>query len=162
MGTFFAGLGVSLALLAAALKVMKQAKRTNDKPKQGKLYRVAAILMLLAGCAAIGTNFSAFATTLASKLPGPLIAFAAVFCALGVFFDCIGKENFAGKGTVWIALITPLLLVTAPLSVFGIDPGQIVRDVRSVTTEANVVRANGMAPLEIPEGATRIQHTINQ
>ncbi len=143
MGSLFAGLGISLALLAASIKIMKQAKRTSDKAKQGKLYRLAAIINLIAGAAAVGSNFFGVASGIAAHLPGALVGFAAVFCALGVFFDCIGKENYAGKGTVIIALFVPFLLVVAPLSVFGLDPGQLVNEVKSVTSEAGIVQTSG-------------------
>lgn len=143
MGTFFAGLGVSFALLAVVLRICRQAKRTSDAKKKGNYYRAAAFFALAASACAVGTNFQTFATGLASHLPGPLVGFAAMFCGLGVYFDCIGKENYAGRSTVTVAAFVPLLLVTAPLAVFGIDLGQAIREVKSTVQDAGVIKTSG-------------------
>lgn len=138
-----AGLTLTAVCLAVALKLMKHAKRVKDRQKAPKLYRIAAIVMFLGGCGAVGTNLSGVATSVASHLPAALVVFAAVFCALGVVLDCIGKENHAGRGTVVIALFVPLLIVVAPVSLLGINPDDLVASVRDVTQQSQVVQTTG-------------------
>lgn len=143
MATLFAGLGVSLFLLAVVIRFMRQAKRTSDAKKKGNLYRIAAYIMLAAGFAAIGSNFQVFAVGIASHVPGALVGFAAAFCALGVYFDTIGKENYAGRGTVIVAAFVPFLLVAAPLAVFGINLPEVARDLKATIADAGVVKTSG-------------------
>ncbi|TMR97509.1 hypothetical protein [Nonomuraea basaltis] len=86
----------------------------------------------LAGFGTVGTFFESLITGLATRLPGAVVGFAGVLCVIICFGDCWGRRNHAGRPTAVVALITPLLLVVMPVSVFGVDPDQLVRDVKQV------------------------------
>lgn len=139
MGQIFAGLGFTAVCLAIGIRLMKHAKVVKDKDRTAKWYRAAAIVMALAGCGLVGSWFQGFATTIAAVMPGPIVGFAAVFCGLGVFLDCWGKDNHAGRGTAIIAFIAPLLIVLAPVSLLGINPDDLVKGVKDVTQQAQLV-----------------------
>lgn len=135
----------TFALIGAGVTwlLMRAAKRQNDKVKQGNLYRWAAICIAIASCSLIGSQFQLFTAGIASHLPAGLVGLAALICAGLAIQDCWGKTNYAGKKTVIVAAIAPLLLAAAPVSVLGIDPGQIIRDVKTVSTEAGIVQSSG-------------------
>lgn len=135
----------TFALVMAGITwlIMRAAKRQTDKAKQGNLYRWAAICIAIASCSLIGSQFQLFATGVASHLPSGLVALAAVICAGLAIQDCWGKTNYAGKKTVIVAAIAPILLVSAPVSLLGIDPGQLVREVKTVSTQSGIVQTSG-------------------
>lgn len=123
MGQIFAGLTFTAVVLAVSIAMMRR----------GKAPRFTALLMFTAGCGLVGSWFNGFATKVASVVPGPLVGFLAAFFAVGFILDCWGKENKAGKSTAIIGFLVPLLLVVAPVSVFGVDPEELVKGVRDVT-----------------------------
>lgn len=130
MGHVFAGLTFTAVFLAAGVVLIRKRKAP----------RVAAILTFIAGCGLVGSWFQGFATKIAAALPPALVAFAAVFCALGFAIDCWGKQNHAGKATAIIGFVVPLLVVVAPVSLLGIDPGDLVQDVKGVTQDTQIVQ----------------------
>ncbi len=136
-------LGSTFALVMGGLAwlVMRSAKRSTDKAKQGNLYRIAAWMVFVGSCSLIGSQFQHFATGIVSHLPAGLVVLAGVVCG-GIFFaDTIGKTNYAGKKTVIIAAIAPMLLINVP-TLFGLDPAQLVREVKSVTTDAGIIQTS--------------------
>lgn len=139
MGQMFAGLSLTAVFLAVGLRVMKKAKLAKDVNKKAKWYRAATIIMFVAGCGLVGSWFQGFATTVAGVVPGPVVGFAAVFCAVGVLMDCWGKDNHAGRGTAIIAFFVALLVVVAPVSLLGINPDQLVAGVKDVAQNSQIV-----------------------
>lgn len=129
MGQIFAGLTFTAVFLAVAIAMMRR----------GKAPRVVAILMFIAGCGLVGSWFQGFATKIASALPGALVGFVAVICAVGFTLDCWSKQNHAGKSTAVIGFFVPLLLVVMPVSVFGINPDDLVKGVKEVTQQSQMV-----------------------
>ncbi|GAA4931722.1 hypothetical protein HD597_012893 [Nonomuraea thailandensis] len=143
MGQIFAGLGFTAVFLAIGMRLMKQAKFIKEDKRRAKWYRAAAVIMFIAGCGLVGSWFQGFATTIAAVVPGPIVGFLAVFCGLGVALDCWGKDNHAGRGTVMVAFIAPLLIVLAPVSLLGINPDDLVNGVKGVTQNAQLVKPGG-------------------
>jgi protein-S-isoprenylcysteine O-methyltransferase Ste14 len=143
VGQIFAGLSFTAVFLAVGIRLMKHAKTLKETNRKPKWYRAAAIVMFIAGCGLVGSWFQGFATTIASVVPGPLVGFAAVFCALGVLLDCWGKDNHAGRGTAIVAFIAPLLIVLAPVSMLGINPDELVHGIKGVTQNAQLVGQSG-------------------
>lgn len=131
MGQIFAGLSFTAVFLAVAIAMMRRHKAP----------RIVAILMFIAGCGLVGSWFQGFATKIASALPGALVGFVAVICAVGFFLDCWGKQNHAGKSTAIIGFFVPLLLTVMPVSVLGINPDDLVQGVRDITQQAQVVNS---------------------
>ncbi|MEV4753013.1 hypothetical protein AB0K21_42280 [Streptosporangium sp. NPDC049248] len=133
MGQIFAGLTFTAVCLAIAIAMMRR----------GKAPRIAAIIMFVGGCGLVGSWFHGFATKVASVLPGALVGFVAFFCAVGFVLDCWGKQNHAGKGTAIIGFFVPLLLVVMPVSLFGIDPDELVEGVRDITQQSQMITTGG-------------------
>lgn len=131
MGQIFAGLGFAALFLAIGILLIWKKKAP----------RVAAWSMFLAGCGLVGSFFGNLFVSIAAKIPGEIIVIAAVICAGGFFIDCWGKQNKAGKVTAILGLVAPLLIVAAPISLFGVAPGSLIQEVNSVTRDSGVVRA---------------------
>jgi hypothetical protein len=129
VGQIFAGLTFTAVFLAVGIAMMRRRKAP----------RIAAIIMFLAGCGLVGSWWQGFATKIAAALPGALVGFVAVFCAVGFFLDCWGKQNHAGKGTAIIGFFVPLLLVVMPVSVLGINPDDLIKGVKDITQQSQMV-----------------------
>lgn len=132
MGQMFQGLTYAAPFLALGILLIWKKKAP----------RVAAWSMFLAGCAMVGTWFNSLVAAIVNSVPPAAVIVAAILCGGAFILDVWGKNNHAGKVTAIVGLIAPLLIVTAPLSFFGIDPGDLVKEVNSVTREVTVVKAD--------------------
>ncbi|MFC7650316.1 hypothetical protein ACFQX6_65790 [Streptosporangium lutulentum] len=51
----------------------------------------------------------------------------------------LGQKNHAGKGTAIIGFFVPLLLVVMPVSVLGVNPDDLIKGVKDVTQQSEML-----------------------